>query len=118
MNSQTHTGSSEFASRFTIRTRFGSASALKTAASVTAADAATASGFWHWAVVDIPANVAELSSGAGDDKGSGLPDGAFQLRGDAGQARFVGAGPPPGHGKHRYFTVVHAVDVESLGVPP
>ena len=36
MKSQTHTGSGALASRFTIRTRLGSASALKTAASVTA----------------------------------------------------------------------------------
>jgi Raf kinase inhibitor-like YbhB/YbcL family protein len=79
-------------------------------------DAPTASGFWHWAVVDIPANVTKLSRGAGDESGSGLPQGAFQLRNDAGQARYIGAAPPDGHGKHRYFLVVHAVDVESLGL--
>lgn len=80
-------------------------------------DAPTGSGFWHWAVVDIPASVTSLASGAGDETGSGLPDGAFQLANDAGLKRYVGAAPPPGHGKHRYFTAVHAVDVESLDIP-
>ncbi len=79
-------------------------------------DAPTASGFWHWAVVDIPASVTSLPRGAGDEKGSGIPAGAFQLRDDAGLARYVGAAPPPGNGKHRYFIVVHAVDVPTLGI--
>jgi Raf kinase inhibitor-like YbhB/YbcL family protein len=80
-------------------------------------DAPTASGFWHWAVVDIPVSVTSLDSGAGDDTGSGLPSGAFQLANDAGLTRYLGAAPPAGHGPHRYFTVVHAVDVETLGIP-
>ncbi len=81
-------------------------------------DAPTASGFWHWAVANIPVGVTSLASGAGDDTGSGLPEGAVTLRNDAGIARYVGAAPPPGHGPHRYFTVVHAVGVESLDVGP
>ncbi|MDY6808662.1 YbhB/YbcL family Raf kinase inhibitor-like protein [Gordonia sp. HNM0687] len=80
-------------------------------------DAPTASGFWHWAVADIPASVTSLSEGAGDEGGSGLPEGAVTLANDASMKRFVGAAPPPGHGPHRYYVVVHAVDVESLGLP-
>ena len=79
-------------------------------------DAPTASGFWHWAVANIPVTTTSLSTGAGDDEGSGLPDGAVQLRNDSGQRRFVGAAPPEGHIPHRYFVVVHAVDVETLDV--
>ena len=80
-------------------------------------DAPTASGFWHWAVVDIPASVTELPAGAGDEGGAALPAGAFQLGNDAGLARYLGSAPPPGHGPHRYFFVVHAVDVPSLEIP-
>jgi len=79
-------------------------------------DAPTGSGFWHWAVVDIPANVTSLARGAGEEKGSPLPKDAFHLRNDAGLACYVGAAPPPGHGKHHYHIVVHAVDIESLGL--
>ena len=80
-------------------------------------DAPTGSGFWHWAVVNIPLDVTELLRGAGDEQGDKLPSGAFQLRNDGGSARYIGAAPPPGHGRHHYYFVVHAVDVESLDIP-
>jgi Raf kinase inhibitor-like YbhB/YbcL family protein len=80
-------------------------------------DAPLPSGYWHWAVHDIPADVTSLPSGAGSPDGAGLPPGAIQTAGDAGMPHYVGAAPPPGHGPHRYFIAVHALDVEKLNVP-
>jgi Raf kinase inhibitor-like YbhB/YbcL family protein len=78
--------------------------------------APTASGFWHWAVCDIPASVTELPAGAGDDFGDLLPQGSLRLANDAGIHRYLGAAPPEGNGVHRYYYVVHAVDVPTLGI--
>ncbi|OBI10379.1 hypothetical protein A5715_00060 [Mycolicibacter heraklionensis] len=75
-------------------------------------DAPTASGFWHWAVANLPATCTELPEGAGD--GSLLPGDALTLANDAGLRRYVGAAPPAGHGAHRYYFAVHALDVEKL----
>jgi Raf kinase inhibitor-like YbhB/YbcL family protein len=74
-------------------------------------DAPTMSGFWHWIVADVPASVTSLEAGAA------LPEGAVAFANDAGQPGYVGAAPPAGHGPHRYFLVVSALDVPSLGLP-
>ncbi len=79
-------------------------------------DAPTGSGFWHWAVVDIPRSVTSLDSGAGSGGPGILPQSAVQVRNDAGFLGYVGAAPPPGDPAHRYVTTVHAVDVPSLGL--
>ncbi|MGH3438393.1 MAG: YbhB/YbcL family Raf kinase inhibitor-like protein [Sciscionella sp.] len=78
-------------------------------------DAPTPSGFWHWGVVNLPASVTELATGAGTGNEQ-LTAPAFHARNDAGSFDFTGAAPPPGDFPHRYYFVVHAVDVEQLGV--
>ena len=75
-------------------------------------DAPTLSGFWHWAVANLPADVTELPEDAGS--GGNLPGDALELVNDAGMRRYIGAAPPAGHGPHRYYIAVHAVDVEKL----
>src|SRR5688572_3099295 len=65
-------------------------------------DAPTPSGFWHWDLVDIPADVTSLATGAASGD---LPAGAFHVRNDGGAAGFMGAAPPQGDHPHRYFFV-------------
>lgn len=80
------------------------------------ADAPTPSGFWHWAVADIPAKVASLPTGAGTDQGTLLPAPAVQLPNDLGLRQYIGCAPDALSGNHRIFVTVYALDTKHLGV--
>ena len=73
-------------------------------------DAPTGSGWWHWVVTDIPADVTALAEGAD------LPAGARTWTNDYGYPGWGGPWPPPGPAHHYVFTVF-AVGVDRLDVP-
>jgi len=69
-------------------------------------------GTWtHWLVWDIPASTHSLPQG--------WKPGPAGVEGtnDFGRLGYGGPMPPKGHGPHRYFFKVFAVDVASLGLP-
>jgi Raf kinase inhibitor-like YbhB/YbcL family protein len=76
-------------------------------------DAPTGSGWWHWIVVNIPANVASLPLGA---SGKVMPKGSLEIANDYGTFGFGGACPPKGDKAHRYIVTVYALDVPKLGL--
>lgn len=58
-------------------------------------DAPTGSGWWHWVVFDIPAEVRALPAGAGDPEGAAMPAVAIQSRTDFGAPGYGGPRPRP-----------------------
>lgn len=64
--------------------------------------------FTHWMLYDLPGQLTNLPEGAGGLGISGRND--FEEEG------FGGPCPPQGHGAHRYFFRLHALDVETLGL--
>ena len=78
-------------------------------------DAPTGSGFWHWVMVDIPSNVTELVTNAGNVELNLTPKGAIQSVTNYGIKGFGGPCPPEGHGFHQYIITVHALKTDKLG---
>ena len=69
-------------------------------------------GTWnHWLVWDIPASAHNLPQGFSPGQ-TGMSG-----KNDFGRLGYGGPMPPKGHGPHRYYFKLHAVDVPSLGLP-
>lgn len=79
-------------------------------------DAPTPAGFWHWTVLNLPADTTELAADAGAEGGHNLPEGAFMVSADTGAKAWAGMAPPPGDRPHRYIFAVHALDTDDLGL--
>ncbi|MGA7749671.1 MAG: YbhB/YbcL family Raf kinase inhibitor-like protein [Gallionella sp.] len=80
-------------------------------------DAPTGSGWWHWVVINIPADVTELAANAGALNSTTLPKGAVQGRTDFGVAAWGGTCPPQGDKPHHYIFTVYALKTDKLDVP-
>ena len=68
-------------------------------------------GTWnHWLLWDIPASVTRIEEG--------FQPGSLGVSGtnDFGKPGYGGPCPPRGHGPHRYYFRLYALDVESLGL--
>ena len=71
-------------------------------------------GWWHWVVINIPAEATELKKGAGN---ANLPAGAAQVHTDFGGPGWGGPCPPAGDKPHRYNFSLYALKVAKLDVP-
>ncbi|PWU03501.1 MAG: YbhB/YbcL family Raf kinase inhibitor-like protein [Terriglobia bacterium] len=65
----------------------------------------------HWLLYDIPPKIHNLAQGY---KPSSLGVGG---QNDFGKNGYGGPCPPKGHGPHRYFFKLYALDVQNLAVP-
>ena len=85
-------------------------------------DAPSGSGFWHWAVYNIPPTTVTLPQGAGN-RPERLPAGAFGGNTDfmdtgatGGNGNYGGPCPPQGDKPHRYVFTIYALAVDKLEV--
>lgn len=75
------------------------------------------SGWWHWVVINLPADTTKLAGGAGKADGSALPAGTAQINTDFGGPGWGGPCPPVGDKPHHYHFTLHALKVEKLELP-
>ena len=79
-------------------------------------DAPTGSGWWHWIMFNISAQVSSLPAGAGNPASGQAPKGAVQSKTDFGTPGYGGPCPPQGDKPHRYVFTVYALKVDKLDV--
>jgi len=77
-------------------------------------DAPTGSGWWHWLIFNIPENINELPSDAGNTAHNLLPASVIQSLNDYGAYGYGGPCPPKGDKPHRYIITVYALKVGKI----
>ncbi len=77
-------------------------------------DAPTGSGWWHWLVFNIPADVTRLEKGFGSGHSKQNIPGVVQSKTDFGKPGYGGPCPPPGNKPHHYVFTVYALKTKTL----
>lgn len=64
----------------------------------------------HWVIYRIPTSASSLGAGIAPGREVKHPAGALQGKNTGGRTGYNGPMPPPGHGVHRYFFRLYALD--------
>lgn len=70
-------------------------------------DAPMPNGFTHWCVYGLPPDTTTVGSATAGREGPN----------SLGENAYTGPNPPPGHGPHRYYFWVYALDTTITGTP-
>jgi Raf kinase inhibitor-like YbhB/YbcL family protein len=69
-------------------------------------------GSWnHWLLYDLPSKIHNLA------QGWKLTGPGISGKNDFGKVGYGGPCPPKGHGPHRYFFRLYALDIDTVGLP-
>jgi Raf kinase inhibitor-like YbhB/YbcL family protein len=80
-------------------------------------DAPTKEPWVHWIIYKLPSDTPGLPEGVGAAPRLNVPTGAIQGKNSWKTVGYRGPAPPKGHGVHRYFFKLHALDA-ALGLAP
>jgi Raf kinase inhibitor-like YbhB/YbcL family protein len=73
-------------------------------------DAPTPEPWVHWLIGKIPAGLEGIAEGVHGRPNPAFPEGAVQGKNSWGTVGYRGPAPPKGHGVHRYFFRLYALD--------
>ena len=72
--------------------------------------------FIHWVLYNIPEDLTSIDEGV--SKRGEVPGLGYQGTNDFGFQGYGGPCPPRGHGEHRYYFALHALDIDNIGLGP
>lgn len=80
-------------------------------------DAPTGSGWWHWIVYNLHADIRNNEQILNAGNMQKLPGGICQAPNDFGNYNYCGPCPPEGDPPHRYIFTIHSLKIPSIDLP-